>query len=143
MKIMGRAADFCGTKEKREKNERMISMVKKANAFFYPGSPFLFLSFFPHDFHRKGENTMGHPFRSIGYLIFAFLLVLYGLPRLPFLAEKNEAVVFSAIWIGFALLIIGVHLYQIIREREGQDTVSSLVAPQREQAKKRTQFDYE
>jgi hypothetical protein len=53
MKIVGRAADFWGTKEKREKNERMISMVKKANAFFYPGSPFLFLSFFPHDFHRK------------------------------------------------------------------------------------------
>jgi hypothetical protein len=25
MKIVGRATDFCGTKEKREKNERMIS----------------------------------------------------------------------------------------------------------------------
>jgi hypothetical protein len=53
MKIGGRAADFCGTKEKREENETMISMVKKANAFFFPGSPFLFLSFFSHDFHRK------------------------------------------------------------------------------------------
>ncbi|WP_286887418.1 hypothetical protein, partial [Aneurinibacillus sp. UBA3580] len=42
MKIMGRTIDFCGTKEKREKNERMISMWKKANAFFYPGSFFLF-----------------------------------------------------------------------------------------------------
>jgi hypothetical protein len=53
MKIVGRVADFWGTKEKREKNERMISMGKKANAFFFPGSHFLFLSFFPYDFHRK------------------------------------------------------------------------------------------
>jgi len=34
MKMMGRAADFSGTKEKREENERMISMRKKAKAFF-------------------------------------------------------------------------------------------------------------
>jgi len=53
MKIVGRAADFCGMKEKREENETMISMGKKANAFFFPGSHFLFLSFFSHDFHRK------------------------------------------------------------------------------------------
>jgi hypothetical protein len=45
MKIMGRTTNFCGTKEKREKNERMISMGKKANAFFLPGSYFLFLLF--------------------------------------------------------------------------------------------------
>jgi hypothetical protein len=51
MKMKGRAADFCGTKEKREENEGMISMWKKANAFFHPG--FSSLSFFPHDFHRK------------------------------------------------------------------------------------------
>jgi hypothetical protein len=31
----------------------MISMGKKAKAFFFPGSYFLFPSFFPHDFHRK------------------------------------------------------------------------------------------
>jgi hypothetical protein len=53
MKIMGKMADFCGMKEKREENETMISMGKKANAFFFPGSHFLFLSFFPHNFHRK------------------------------------------------------------------------------------------
>jgi hypothetical protein len=53
MKIVGRAADFCGTKGKREENETMISMGKKANAFFFLRSHFLFLSFFPHDFHRK------------------------------------------------------------------------------------------
>jgi len=53
MKIMGRAADFCGTKEKREENERRISMWKKAKAFFFPGSSFLFFSFFSHDFHKK------------------------------------------------------------------------------------------
>jgi hypothetical protein len=53
MKIMGKMAYFCGTKEKRGKNEERISMGKKANAFFFSGSHFLFLSFFPHDFHRK------------------------------------------------------------------------------------------
>jgi hypothetical protein len=42
MKIIGRAAYFWGTKEKREENETMISMGKKANAFFSPGSYFLF-----------------------------------------------------------------------------------------------------
>jgi hypothetical protein len=42
MKIVGRAADFWGTKGKREENEERISMVKKANAFFFPGSHFLF-----------------------------------------------------------------------------------------------------
>jgi hypothetical protein len=52
MKIKGRTADFCGIKEKREENEGMISMGKKANAFFYPGSSFLFASFFTPDFHH-------------------------------------------------------------------------------------------
>jgi hypothetical protein len=48
MKIMGRAADFCGTKEKREENETMISMWKKANAFFFLGSfSFFSPSFYP------------------------------------------------------------------------------------------------
>jgi hypothetical protein len=40
MKIMGRTTDFCGTKEKRAENETMISMWKKANAFFFPFLPF-------------------------------------------------------------------------------------------------------
>jgi hypothetical protein len=35
MKIMGRAADFCGTKEKRGKKEERISMWKKAKTFFF------------------------------------------------------------------------------------------------------------
>jgi hypothetical protein len=56
MKIMRRVADFCGTKEKREENEEMISMRKKANAFFFLRSPFLFLSFFSHDLHRKRRS---------------------------------------------------------------------------------------
>jgi len=42
MKMRGKAADFCGTKEKRGKNEEKISMWKKANAFFFPESYFLF-----------------------------------------------------------------------------------------------------
>jgi hypothetical protein len=70
MKMMGRPADFCGTKEKREENETMISMWKKANAFFFPGSfllyPLLLSSRFSqkttmasqpqprHENHRKG-----------------------------------------------------------------------------------------
>jgi ribosomal-protein-serine acetyltransferase len=56
MKIVGRAADFCGTKEKREENEGVISMGKKAKSFFFSGSHFLFLFFFSHDFHRKGRK---------------------------------------------------------------------------------------
>jgi len=56
MKMRGRAADFCGTKEKRGKNEERISMKKKANAFFFPGSHFLFSPFFPHNFHRNKEG---------------------------------------------------------------------------------------
>jgi hypothetical protein len=44
MKINRRAADFCGMKEKREEREGMISMEKKARAFFFPGSHFLFPS---------------------------------------------------------------------------------------------------
>jgi len=38
----GKEAGFCGMKEKREENERMISMGKKAKAFFFPESHFLF-----------------------------------------------------------------------------------------------------
>jgi hypothetical protein len=41
MKMMGRTTDSCGTKEKRGKNERMISMGKKATAFFFLRSFFL------------------------------------------------------------------------------------------------------
>jgi hypothetical protein len=41
MKIVGRAADFCGTREKRERNEERILMGKKANAFFFLRSFFL------------------------------------------------------------------------------------------------------
>jgi hypothetical protein len=42
MKMRVGTADFCGTKKKRGKKEVRISMVKKANAFFFPGSHFLF-----------------------------------------------------------------------------------------------------
>jgi hypothetical protein len=41
MKIMRRAADFCGTKKKRGKKEERISMGKKAKAFFFLRSFFL------------------------------------------------------------------------------------------------------
>jgi hypothetical protein len=44
MKIEGKTADFCDMKEKRGKNEERILMVKKANAFFFSGSSFLFPS---------------------------------------------------------------------------------------------------
>jgi len=42
MKMTGRPADYCGMKEKRGKKEERISMVKKAKAFFFPESYFLF-----------------------------------------------------------------------------------------------------
>jgi hypothetical protein len=44
--MKGKAADFCGAKEKREENEEVISMWKKAMAFFFLGSFFLSPSFF-------------------------------------------------------------------------------------------------
>ncbi|MCI1693537.1 hypothetical protein [Aneurinibacillus aneurinilyticus] len=86
---------------------------------------------------------MRHSFRNISYLIFAFVLVFYGLPRLPLLADKAEAVLFSIVWLGFALLIIGANLYQIISEREERNAAPPFVLPQRERTKKRTQHDYE
>ncbi|GED13901.1 hypothetical protein [Aneurinibacillus migulanus] len=86
---------------------------------------------------------MGHSFRNISYLIFAFVLVFYGLPRLPLLVDQTEAVLFSAVWLGFALLIIGANLYQIIGEREERNVASPFTLPQRERTKKRTQYDYE
>lgn len=86
---------------------------------------------------------MGHSFRSISYLILAFLLVLYALPRLPLLSGKTEAVTFSVIWLGFALLIIGAQLYQIIGDRSEQETLSPLAIREDEQEKKRTQSNYE
>jgi hypothetical protein len=60
MKIKGRAADFCGAKEKREENEGMISMGKKANAFFFPGSHFLFPSpsFFMIFTEKRGAHSL-------------------------------------------------------------------------------------
>jgi len=80
MKIEGRPSDFCGTKEKRGKNEERISMVKKANAFFFPGSPFLVLSFFPHDFHRK----KGSAFPSSGIPPIIPRLSIYDYRFIPF-----------------------------------------------------------
>lgn len=65
---------------------------------------------------------MRHPIRSISYLIIAFFIVLYGLPRLPLLHGHSTAVTFSIVWLGFALLIIGANLYQIIQLRERRDT---------------------
>jgi hypothetical protein len=59
---------------------------------------------------------MKQTFRSVSYLIVAFLLVLYGLPRLPIVKGETEAV-FSFLWLGFALLIIGAHIYQLISEK--------------------------
>jgi hypothetical protein len=58
MKMKGRAADFCGIREKREENETMISMWKKANVFFFPGSYFLFPSpSFLTIFTEKGKEA--------------------------------------------------------------------------------------
>jgi len=61
MKIMGKTADFSSTKEKREENEGMISMWKKANAFFSPGSFFplsspFFLTIFTTVLNKYGNS---------------------------------------------------------------------------------------
>jgi len=53
MKMMRRSADFSGTKGKREENEERISMEKKANAFFYPESYFLFPFLLSSQFSQK------------------------------------------------------------------------------------------
>jgi hypothetical protein len=53
MKIMRRAADFWGRKEKRGKNEERISMGKKANAFFFLSSFFLTLLLLSSRFSQK------------------------------------------------------------------------------------------
>jgi len=57
MKIVGRAADFCGAKEKREENETMISMGKKAKAFFFLRSFFLTLLLLSSRFSQKKVET--------------------------------------------------------------------------------------
>ncbi|MBN6187998.1 hypothetical protein JQN58_14075 [Aneurinibacillus sp. BA2021] len=84
---------------------------------------------------------MRRPFRSISYLIFVFLLVLYGLPRLPFFSNHTEAFVFSAVWLAFALLIIGALLYQVIGAREEGEPPRQV--GERERHEERTQADYE
>ncbi len=48
-------------------------MVKKATAFFFPGSYFLFLSFFSHDFHRK---NVGFPLGGSRRFLSIFSLLL-------------------------------------------------------------------
>ncbi|MFT9848322.1 hypothetical protein [Aneurinibacillus sp. REN35] len=85
---------------------------------------------------------MRRPFRNISYLIFAFLLVLYGLPRLPILSAHTDAFVFSAVWLAFALLIIGALLYQIIGAREEGDTAPPQIE-ERERQRERTRADFE
>jgi len=74
MKIVGKAVDFCGTREKRERNEERILMGKKANAFFFPGSSFLSLSFFSHDFHRKKRRSTTQRFSAFAYIMLSSLL---------------------------------------------------------------------
>ncbi|MED0676237.1 hypothetical protein [Aneurinibacillus thermoaerophilus] len=86
---------------------------------------------------------MRNDFRHIIYLIFAFLLVLYSLPRLPLLRSQTEAVLFSVIWLAFALLIIGSQLYQIIDGWAKAEQSPLLAMTQDEQKVGRTQPDYE
>ena len=80
---------------------------------------------------------MGQLIRSISYLIIAFFIVLYGLPRLPLLHGHSTALIFSMIWLGFALLIIGANLYQIIQLRERRDVGVPPAATLAEQVRER------
>jgi hypothetical protein len=56
MKITGRRAEFYGAKEKRKENGGMISMWKKANAFFFPESFFLSPLFLSSRFSQKRQR---------------------------------------------------------------------------------------
>jgi hypothetical protein len=58
--MKGKIADFYGRREKREEHERMISMWKKAKAFFFPGSFFLFpLLLFSRFSQKKATQSSG------------------------------------------------------------------------------------
>jgi hypothetical protein len=63
MKMRRRAAEFYGMREKRKENERMISMGKKANAFFFPESYFLFPFLLSSRFSQK--NKRYYPVNSV------------------------------------------------------------------------------
>ncbi|WP_035099615.1 hypothetical protein [Aneurinibacillus terranovensis] len=65
---------------------------------------------------------MNTTFRYSSYLILTLLLVLYGLPRLPLLAQNPLAIAFSAVWLGFALLGIAAIIYQLLN-KAGTDTI--------------------
>lgn len=52
--------------------------------------------------------------KTLIYFIFSLAAVFYALPRLPFLSENQTATFFSAIWLLFALLIVGAHLDHLL-----------------------------
>jgi hypothetical protein len=96
-------------KEKREENVTMISMEKKANAFFFPGSFFLFLSFFPHNFHRKNDylswSKLSHSWISSAHLFSS----LWHVSHLPgfFLNVYSVMEVSQFLHLGIALTLLG------------------------------------
>ncbi|MGD9677596.1 MAG: hypothetical protein AB7V16_04390 [Vulcanibacillus sp.] len=52
--------------------------------------------------------------RSFIYLIIALACIFYALPLIPFYNQDSLVTLFSAVWVGFALIIIGAHLNNII-----------------------------
>jgi len=52
--------------------------------------------------------------RSFIYLIIALACIFYALPLIPFYNQNSLATLFSAVWAGFALIIIGAHLNNLI-----------------------------
>lgn len=63
--------------------------------------------------------------RSLFYLLFALMLLIYGLPRFDVGAIENMSYGFAILWTAFAVVIIGAHLYDILevnREQEIHET---------------------
>ncbi len=63
--------------------------------------------------------------RSLFYLLFTLILLVYGLPRFDIGEIEKMSHGFSLIWTAFAVLIIGAHLYELLgvkREREQSET---------------------
>jgi len=53
-------------------------------------------------------------FKSIVYFILSLALLFYGVPRIPMFDADDKGLLFSAVWLFFALLIVGAHLDQLI-----------------------------
>jgi len=59
---------------------------------------------------KKKKNK----FKHTAYLLVALGMLIYALPSITFSAGFSWVSLFGAVWAGFALLVIGAHLYYLI-----------------------------